>query len=98
MNPLVPIGSLIDRLMLEYRKDGPSVLERICRCWSDIVGEDAALEAKPCAIKGEMLLVHVSSPVWVHHLHFQKQDILKRLNQSGAPVILTDIKFRIGPV
>jgi predicted nucleic acid-binding Zn ribbon protein len=98
MDSLVPIGSLIDQLMQEYRKDGPSVLERICQCWSDAVGEDAAREAKPCAIKGEMLLVHVSSPVWVHHLHFQKQDILKRLHESGASVTLTDIKFKIGSV
>lgn len=84
--------------MQGYRKDGPSALARICQCWSEAVGEDAALEAKPCAIKGEMLLVHVSSPVWVHHLHFQKQGILERLNQCGTAVTLTDIKFKIGPV
>ncbi|MEW6260001.1 MAG: DUF721 domain-containing protein [Thermodesulfobacteriota bacterium] len=95
----VSIGSLIDRLMKDCRKETPSLLARICECWSQIVGEEAALEARPCAIKGELLLVHVSSPVWVHHLHFQKQGILERIHQQAdALVALKDIKFKIGPI
>uniref|UniRef100_A0A7C4MN22 DUF721 domain-containing protein n=2 Tax=Desulfatirhabdium butyrativorans TaxID=340467 RepID=A0A7C4MN22_9BACT len=95
----VSIGSLIDRFMRDCRREPPTLLARICECWPQIVGEEAALEAKPSAIKGGLLLVHVSSPVWVHHLHFQKQDILERIQQTaGTLAALKDIKFKIGPV
>ncbi len=95
----VSIGSLIERLMKDCRREAPSLLARICECWPQIVGEEAAQEARPSAIKGELLLVHVSSPVWVHHLHFQKQGILERIHENvGALVPLKDIKFKIGPV
>ena len=61
-----------------------------------VVGPPISDNAKPFAVKGSILLVHVSSSAWLHQLRFLKADLLKKLNHSLTNERIEDIKFKIG--
>jgi predicted nucleic acid-binding Zn ribbon protein len=69
---------------------------RIWRVWDRVVGEDIARNARPAAFKGSILLVHVTSSTWLHHLQYLKKDIVAQLNNDLDQAIVGDIKFKIG--
>jgi predicted nucleic acid-binding Zn ribbon protein len=62
------------------------------------VGPPIADNAQPFAVKGSLLLVHVSSSVWMHQLRFLKTELLEKLNQGLGNQRIADIKFKIGPL
>jgi predicted nucleic acid-binding Zn ribbon protein len=69
---------------------------RIWRVWDRVVGADIARNARPEAFKGSILLVHVTSSTWLHHLQYLKKDIVVQLNNDLGQAIVGDIKFKIG--
>ena len=66
--------------------------------WDRVVGESLASNAQPAAFKQQILVVHVSSSVWLQELHFQKNDLIERLNQAAGTKVVEDIRFKIGPL
>ncbi len=66
--------------------------------WERVVGEETARNARPAAVKGSILLVHVSSPAWIHHLRFLKADLLARLNAEPGHFRVTEIKFKVAAI
>ena len=64
----------------------------------DIVGDVIAQNARPAAFKGKILLVHVSSSTWVHQLQFLKQEMIAKLNDTFGKELISDLKFKIGPL
>jgi predicted nucleic acid-binding Zn ribbon protein len=64
--------------------------------WDHVVGETWARNAQPAAYKGRLLLVHVSSSTWLQELHFQKADLIQRLNQAAGASVVEDIRFKLG--
>ncbi len=69
---------------------------RIWDLWEGVVGKEISENAKPAAFKGELLLVHVISSTWMHHLHFRKQDIIDKLNIALGKILVKELKFKIG--
>jgi predicted nucleic acid-binding Zn ribbon protein len=69
---------------------------RIWRVWDRAVGAEIARNARPAAIKGPLLLVHVTSSTWLHHLQYRKGDLLAQLNDALGQAVVSDIKFKIG--
>jgi hypothetical protein len=66
--------------------------------WDSVVGESLACNAQPAAFKQQILIVHVSSSVWLQELHFQKKNLIERLNQAAGSKVVEDIRFKIGPL
>ncbi len=91
----VHIGGVIDRMLKHIRPDADGVL-RIWRVWPDAVGPEIAENARPAAVKGSLLLVHVSSSTWAHHLRFLKPDLIARVNAALGRPAVTEIKFKVG--
>ena len=94
----VHIGSVLDTVLKTYRRETDTRLIRVCQIWDSVVGDVIAQNARPAAVKGRVLLVHVASSTWVHQLQFLKADIIEKLNQALNRQPIEDIKFKIGPV
>lgn len=94
----VHIRHILNTVLGTCRPDAVSELERIQRLWDGVVGSAIAENTRPAAMKGGILLVHVTSPVWIHQLQFVKGDITAGLNQALGDHRVTEIKFKVGPL
>ena len=92
----VHIGGVLDGLLKELRPEAESDMLRIWRIWEEAVGEEIARNARPAAVKGPILLVHVSSSTWTHHLQFLKPELIARLNAGLGRAAVEEIKFKVG--
>ena len=95
---LEPIGGIARRILKNFRRENMGELAGIWDRWESIVDASVADNTRPAAFKGKLLIVHVSSSVWIHHLQFLKNDIKNSINQSLGKNLIDDIKFKIGPV
>ena len=94
----VQIGSVLDTILKTYRRDTDTSLIRVRQIWDSVVGDVIAQNARPAAVRGRVLLVHVASSTWVHQLQFLKADIIEKLNQALNRRQIEDLKFKIGPL
>jgi len=92
------IGSVIQNVLKTYRCESDGNLARVWDLWDNSVGETIAANARPEAFKGKILLVHVTSSVWMHHLQFLKENIINNINDALGETFIEEIKFKIGPV
>ena len=92
------IGSIIDDVIKNYRRESDAELIQVWNVWDGVVGDVIAQNARPAAFKGRILLVHVSSSTWVHQLQFLKEEMIDKLNTALGKILIEDLKFRIGPV
>ena len=93
-----PIGPILETILDRYREKSGGGILHLIQSWEKVVGPPIADNAKPFAVKGSLLLVHVSSSVWMHQLRFLKADLLEKLNQDLGGKRIEDIKFKIGPL
>lgn len=92
----VPIGTVLASVLKSCQTKTDGSLAKVWDLWTETVGAAIAQNAKPAAFKQDILLVHVSSSVWLHHLQFLKQDIITKLNAAMGNAVVKDIKFKIG--
>ena len=95
---MVHIGTVLSRVVGDCRGPADSDLTRVWSIWNRAVGEAVASNAQPWAFKGTLLLVHVSSSTWLHHLGFMKDEILEKVNDALGRKMVEEIKFKIGPI
>lgn len=60
-----------------------------------LVGDKIAMVTRPLKFSHGTLFIGVESPVWSHHLHYLKPDLLKKLNSPLDKKLIKDIKFQI---
>jgi predicted nucleic acid-binding Zn ribbon protein len=94
----VHIGSLLDDVLKKYRHETDAELVLVWQVWDNIVGSVIAQNAKPAAVKGRILLVHVTSSTWIHQLQFLKKEMIAKLNDKLGKTLIEDLKFKIGPL
>lgn len=94
----VHIGSVIDRVLRDYRSKPDLELTQIWPLWDEVVGPTIAQNARPAAFKGKLLIVHVLSSTWIHQLQFLKDDLTVKLNDALGKALIEEIKFKIGPL
>jgi predicted nucleic acid-binding Zn ribbon protein len=92
------IGNILTDVLKTYRRESDGELTQVWQVWDDIVGDVIAQNARPAAFKGKILLVHVSSSTWVHQLQFLKQEMIAKLNDTFGKELISDLKFKIGPL
>jgi hypothetical protein len=90
------IGGILSRLLGGIRPPGGPGMLDVWQVWPRAAGEDIGRNARPAAFKGSILLVTVSSSVWLHHLQFHKKALLHRINAELGKPLVTDIKFKVG--
>lgn len=67
-------------------------LQRLLKCWAEVVGAVVAAHTRPISIQRDVLWVATSSAAWAQNLTFERQRILQKLN-SHLPSPLIDIRF-----
>ena len=94
----IPLGEIIPQVLQSYPHGSNQGLSRVWALWDQTVGEALAQNARPAAFKDNLLLVHVASPTWIHHLQFLKADLITKLNNALQNEMVADIKFKVGPL
>jgi len=61
--------------------------------WNEIFSSVISKHAQPIGIRGNQLLIEVSSSAWLNELMFLKEDLRKRLNKSIGKEIIKGIRF-----
>ncbi len=90
------IGEILPRVL---KKGGfPVRLEdtRLREIWEKAVGPQIAAQSRPENIKRNLLFVKVASSVWMHQLHFLKEEIIGKVNALMGKTPVKDIRFSIG--
>lgn len=92
-----PIGKVLESILDQCRSDSGGGILHLVQVWKKVVGPPISDNATPFAVKGSLLLVHVSSSVWLHQLQFLKAELLEKLNRGLKNERIDEIKFKIGP-
>jgi hypothetical protein len=71
---------------------------RVWDIWEEVVGPQIAGKTRPEALRNGVLVVSVTSSVWMQELSFMKQKILDRINQTLAPATIREIRFKLGDI
>ena len=93
-----PIGQVLESILDQCRSDSGGGILHLVHVWEKAVGPPISDNAKPFAVKGSLLLVHVSSSAWLHQLRFLKAELLEKVNHGLKNERIEDIKFKIGTV
>ena len=93
-----PIGEVLDVIIDQCRSDRQGGITKLIRVWDAEIGPPIAENARPFAVKGSLLLVHVSSSAWMHQLRFLKDELLDKLNRGLDNQPIEELKFKIGPL
>ena len=72
--------------------------KRLLPIWNKAVGLQIAAQTRPGKLKGETLFVKVSSSVWMQQLHFLKEEIIEKINQSLGKAVIKNIYFFLGEI
>lgn len=91
----VHVGQLL-KTVLRNCRPADMQLAGVWKIWDQAVGPAIAENARPLAFKQKLLLVQVSSPIWIQQLRFLKTDLIARLNQALGEACIEDIKFKVG--
>lgn len=68
----------------------------IWRVWPAIVGPQIAQHAQPHAIWQGRLIVHVTDPVWLHHLSMMRHRLIPALNEKLQVSVVREMILRVG--
>jgi len=93
-----PIGQVLESILDQCRSTSGGGILQLVHVWEKAVGPPISDNAKPFAVKGSLLLVHVSSSAWLHQLRFLKAELLEKVNHGLKNERIEDIKFKIGMV
>jgi predicted nucleic acid-binding Zn ribbon protein len=70
----------------------------IWRVWSAVVGSQIAQHAQPHAIWQGRLIVHVTDPVWLHHLSMMRHRLIPALNEKLQVSVVREMILRVGEI
>jgi hypothetical protein len=66
--------------------------------WPAVVGPQIARHAQPHAILHGRLIVHVTDPVWLHHLSMMRPRVIAALNEKLKASTVRELILRVGEV
>ena len=88
------IPSAFQRLGLE----GQFRQGKIWMVWPAVVGLPIARRAQPHGLWQGRLIIHVTDPVWLHHLSMMRHRVMAALNEKLGGSVVRDLVLRIGEV
>ncbi len=88
------ISGAFQRLVLDTRFRQ----SEIWSVWPTVVGPQIARHAQPHAISHGRLIVHVTDPVWLHHLSMMRPRVIAALNEKLRTSTVRELILRVGEV
>jgi len=92
---LTHIGTILNQALEDFRPSADTGMTAIWELWNSVAGEALAQNAKPGAFNNGILIVHVSSSVWMHQLKFLKTSLMSNLNHALGTPLVKEMKFKI---
>jgi predicted nucleic acid-binding Zn ribbon protein len=83
----------IDLMLKKFGIENAVSQNKAINIWNEIVGEKVAKNTEPESVEHGVIIVKVSSPTWRQELYFQKEEIIKKLNNSIGKKAIRDIRF-----
>ncbi|MCP3951177.1 MAG: DUF721 domain-containing protein [Desulfobacterales bacterium] len=97
-SPTLHIGTILPDVIRTCRRENDTAMTTVWDIWVHAVGPTLAENTQPAAFKGRLLLVHVSSSVWLHQLQFMKPELIEKVNAACGGKLVEDMTFKIGPL
>ncbi len=92
------LDEIISRALKKRHVPFQSGDRRLLAVWEGAVGPQIASQSRPEYLRRETLSVKVASSVWMHQLHFLKEEIIDKVNSGLGSTAVKDIRFTIGSV
>ena len=96
--PPVRIGDVVPAAFQRWGLEKQFRQSEIWGVWPKVVGPQIARHAQPHAIKQGRLIVHVTDPVWLHHLSMMRHRLIASLNERLDTIAVREIVLRVGEV
>ena len=71
--------------------------ELACACWPQAVGKKIAAHTRAVRLVRTRLIVEVEDAIWQRQLFCLSRQILRNLDRSLGPGLITDVEFRVAP-
>lgn len=97
-NRMTRIGDILGTALDDIRPSRDIGMCRIWDKWDQAVGSTIAAEAKPSAFNDGILIINVSSSVWMQQLNFLKRDMIRKINTVMECEMVREIRFKIARV
>lgn len=94
--PPVRIAEAVTAMFQRLGLEGRFRQTEIWRVWPVVVGERIARHAQPYAIRHGRLIVHVTDPVWLHHLSMMRHRLVPALNGKLHASVVRELILRVG--
>lgn len=92
-----PLSDGLDAVLRSLRGGERRTTATVFGRWSELVGEQIALHARPVKLDGGRLLVEVDEPGWATQLRFLEADLVARLRGEGRLAVDTiEVRVRRG--
>ena len=68
--------------------------QKAINIWNSTVGIKVSKNTKPISIKNGIMIIKTTNSAWRQELQFQKQEIIKKLNQKLEKKTIREIIFK----
>jgi len=68
--------------------------QKAIKIWNKTVGDKISKNTEPISIKNGIIIIKTTNSVWRQELQFQKQEIIKKLNQKLKKKTIREIIFK----
>lgn len=92
----VKIGEAIPSAFQRLGLEGRFRQGKIWAVWPEVVGLPITRHAQPHGLWQGRLIVHVTDPVWLHHLSMMRHRLMAALNEKLGGSVVRDVVLRIG--
>ncbi len=83
----------IDSMLRKFGIENAIAQNKALNIWDEIVGDKVAKNTEPERVEHGVIIVKVSSPTWRQELHFQKNEIIQKINKTIGKKVIRDIRF-----
>lgn len=90
------VQQLKDLILRNLRSQGletPLLQKRLIDAWPTVMGDAIAGYTQDLYIRNQTLFVHLTNPALRADLSMQRQEIVRRLNESVGSQVIADIRF-----
>lgn len=91
---MLSLGDSISGVLKAYGLFESVQLHQAVVIWEEIVGPSVAKHIRAVEVKGRTLLVKTDNPAWRTEIAFQKDELLRIINEKIGPDTIRDIRFR----
>ena len=90
---MLSLGDSISGMLKAYGLSDSVQRHRAVVVWEEVIGPAINKHIKTVELKGRVLVVKTSSPAWRTELAFQKDELLRTINNKIGSQVIRDIRF-----